>query len=157
MWADGFDDRPAHITFVLPAGADWKVATQLYPTADTTSFTAPNLRYLMDSPAELSHFILKTFQVSGLTRAEKTQTIQVVAHTDATNAELEVYFQGIQKLVREEQAIFGELQDFEPGLYTFLADYFAWNNRDGMKHRNSTVRGTSSRKESRGYLCPSRP
>lgn len=139
MWADGFDDRPAHITFVLPAGSDWKIATQLYPTIDAQSFTAPNLQYLMDSPAELSHFVLRTFQIPGLAHGSKTQTIRVAAHTQATDPEFDAYFQGIQKLVREEQAVFGELPDYEPGSYTFLADYLAWDNRDGMEHRNSTV------------------
>ncbi len=41
--------------------------------------------------------------------------------------------------MREEQAVFGELPKYEPGSYTFLADYLAWDNRDRMEHRNSTV------------------
>ena len=139
MWAQGFDDRPAHVRFVLPAESDWMIATQLYPTADAQTFTAPNLQYLMDSPAELSHFVLRTFQVPALVPGTKSQTIRVVAHTQATDAEFDAYFQGIQKLVREEQEVFGELPDFEGGSYTLLADYLPWDDRDGMEHRNSTV------------------
>jgi predicted metalloprotease with PDZ domain len=139
MWAEGLNDRPVRVTFVLPDGSDWKIATQLYPTPDAQTFTAPNLQYLMDSPAELSHFVLRTFQVHGLSPGSKTQTIRIVAHTQATDAELDTYFAGVQKLVREEQAVFGELPEFEPGYYTFLADYLPWDGRDGMEHRNSTV------------------
>ena len=34
--------------------------------------------------------------------------------------------------------IFGELPPFETGQYTFLLDYVAWAQDDGMEHRNST-------------------
>ena len=139
LWADGYDDRPATLTFTLPAGSDWRIATQLYPTQDPRIFTAPNLQYLMDSPVELSHFTLKTFQVPALTPGGKSQTVRIAAHSQATDAELDTYFAGVQKLVREEQAVFGELPDDEPGTYTFLEDALPWDGRDGMEHRNSTV------------------
>jgi hypothetical protein len=56
-------DHPMRATFTPPAGSHWKVATQLYPTADPFTFTAPNLQYFMDSPTELSDFVLSTFTV----------------------------------------------------------------------------------------------
>lgn len=139
MWADGFDNRPVRVTFDLPTGSDWKIATQLYPTAEAGTFTAANLQYLMDSPAELSHFVLRTFQVPPIQAGGKTQTVRVVAHSQATDAEFDAYFAGVQKLVREEGAVFGELPDYEPGYYTFLADALPWDGGDGMEHRNSTV------------------
>ena len=46
MWARGLDDRPARFTFTPPRGSNWKVATQLYPTSDPWTFTAPNLQYM---------------------------------------------------------------------------------------------------------------
>ena len=103
------------------------------------TFTAPNLQYLMDSPAELSKFAIRTFTVPPMGAGGKTQTIRVVAHSQATAAEFDAYFAGVQKLVREEQAVYGELPDYEPGYYTFLADALPWDNGDGMEHRNSTV------------------
>ena len=139
MWAEGFDDRPVRVTFELPEKLAWKIATQLYPTADAATFTAPNLQYLMDSPAELSDFVLRTFEVPPIKPGGKTQTIRVVAHSQATNAEFDEYFAGVQKLVHEEQAVFGELPEYEPGYYTFLADALPWDSGDGMEHRNSTV------------------
>ncbi len=139
LWAHGLDDAPVRLTFALPAGSDWQIATQLYPTADPHTFTAPNLQYLMDSPVELSHFRMHTFTVAPLTPAGKPETIRVVAHAAASDAELATYFTGVEKLVREEQAVYGELPDYEPGTYTFLADAEPWDNRDGMEHRNSTV------------------
>ncbi len=139
LWADGYDDKPWKLTFALPADLGWKIATQLYPTADPMTFTAPNLQYLMDSPAELSNFRMRTFDVPPITPGGKTQTIRVVAHSLATDAEYDAYFAGVQKLVREEQAVYGELPDYEPGYYTFLADALPWDNGDGMEHRNSTV------------------
>ena len=139
VWAEGFDDRPVRVTFALAAGSDWKIATQLYTTQDAQTFTAPNLQYLMDSPAELSHFVMRTFQVQPLLPGGKMQTIRVVAHTQAAEADFSTYFAGVQRLVHEELAVFGELPDYEPGYYTFLADALPWDGRDGMEHRNSTV------------------
>jgi predicted metalloprotease with PDZ domain len=139
MWARGFDSQPVRVSFVLPAGSNWKVATQLYPTADAMTFTAPNLRYLMDSPAELSHFAVRTFTVPPLQAGGKTETVRVVVHSQGSEVDLDKHVASVEKIVREEQAIFGELPDFEPGSYTFLADYLPWDNGDGMEHRNSTV------------------
>jgi predicted metalloprotease with PDZ domain len=45
----------------------------------------------------------------------------------------------VQRLVREEMMVFGEFPKFEPGYYTFLLDYSAWGDGDGMEHRNSTM------------------
>lgn len=139
LWAEGYDDHPARVRFLVPAGSEWKIATQLYTTSDAQIFTAPNLQYLMDSPAELSNFTIRTFEVAPLKAGGKTQTIRVVAHSRATDAEFDTYFAGVQKLVREEQAVFGELSEYEPGYYTFLADALPWDGSDGMEHRNSTV------------------
>lgn len=139
LWADGFDMRPVRLTFALSAGSNWKIATQLYPTSDPQTFTAPNLQYLMDSPVELANFRIRTFVVPALKPGGKSETIRVAAHSQATDAEWDAYFAGVQKLVREEQAVFGELPDYEPGYYTFLADALPWDNGDGMEHRNSTV------------------
>ena len=52
MWAHGLDDRPIPLTL---RSAGWRalaVATQLHPGTSPLEFTAPNLQYLMDSPAE---------------------------------------------------------------------------------------------------------
>src|SRR6187431_1010942 len=43
MWARKMDDRPVRLTFTPPAGSNWKAATQLFPTSDPWTFTAPNL------------------------------------------------------------------------------------------------------------------
>ena len=45
----------------------------------------------------------------------------------------------VEKIVRQEGAIYGEFPEYEPGHYTFLADYLPYANGDGMEHRNSTV------------------
>mgnify|MGYP006291708331 CR=1 FL=1 len=55
MFARGLDDRPVRLVFAQPAGARWSLATQLDPTDNPLEYTAPNLQYLMDSPAEFGH------------------------------------------------------------------------------------------------------
>ena len=139
MWAPGLEDRPADVTFVLPVGSTWKVATQLYPTEDPLIFHAPNLQYLMDSPAEVSDFVTRTFTVAPIQPGGKNHVIRIAMHHLGTDADLDSYTVAFEKIVYEEQSIFGELPDFEPGYFTLLADYLPWADFDGMEHRNSSV------------------
>jgi predicted metalloprotease with PDZ domain len=137
MWARGLDDRAARITFTMPEGLNWKVATQLYTTADASTFTAPNLQYLFDSPTELSDYTLKSFDVRN--PDGRTFTIRAAVHAQASPEEIDAYAAGLQKIVNEASAVYGEFPQYEPGTYTFLADYLPANSGDGMEHRNSTV------------------
>ncbi len=137
LWARGFDSRSVRITFDAPKSPAWVVATQLFPTDDPWTFTAPNLQYLMDSPTELSSQTIRTFKVRGPDKKEVT--IRTAIHHDAGDAEINEYVRGAEKIVREQGAVFGEFPDFEPGYYTFLGDYVPWGGGDGMEHRNSTV------------------
>jgi predicted metalloprotease with PDZ domain len=137
MWARRFEDRPAQLTFVPPEGSNWKPATQLYPTDNAWTFTAPNLQYLFDSPTELSAYALRQFTVHNPDR--KPFTIRTAVHSDASTEEIDQYAAGVEQIVNEAMAVFGEFPQFETGAYTFLADYLPYDSGDGMEHRNSTV------------------
>jgi predicted metalloprotease with PDZ domain len=132
MWARGLDDRPATLTFVPPTGARWVVATQLHPGSTPFEFTAPNLQYLMDSPVEFGPLSIRQFTVG-------PRTFRFAAHHTGTDAELEDFVKDVEKIVRQEGAVFAEYPEFEPGHYTFLADYLRYATDDAMEHRNSTV------------------
>ncbi len=151
MWARGFEDRPASVRFEPPAGATWRVATQLFPGRDALTFTAPNLQYLMDSPSEFGSFSLRTFTVGEGTR---TSTFRIAAHHDGTDSELDAFTRDVEKVVREARGVYGELAPFENGTYTFIADYLPWASGDGMEHRNSTIMtsATSLRTNREGLL-----
>jgi len=137
MWSRQLETRPVRVTFVPPAHSGWKPATQLFPTEDPWTFTAPNLQYLMDSPAELSNYTLRTFKVSN--PDGKTFTIHTAIHHDATESDVDEYAAGAERIVLEHGAVFGEFPEFDGGTYTFLGDYVPWGGGDGMEHRNSTV------------------
>jgi predicted metalloprotease with PDZ domain len=140
MWAKSLETRAAKITFVAPPDVAWSVASQLYATGDPLVFTAPNLAYLMDSPIQFAPQALKTFQIGVNAAAGAPQTtIRVALRHDGTDAEVEHFTGGVEKIVREARAVFGELPAFEPGHYTFLATYAQGASGDGMEHRNSTV------------------
>jgi predicted metalloprotease with PDZ domain len=152
MWARGLDARPVRVTFAPPAGSKWKPATQLFPTDDPWTFTAPNLQYLMDSPTELSDQSFRSFKVRNPDGRE--QTIVTAVHHDATDAEVDEYAAATEKIVREQAAVYGELPQFDHGTYTFLGDYVPWGGGDGMEHRNSTVvaEAASIRGNTRGVM-----
>lgn len=134
-FARGLDYRPVNVHFSVPPGSNWKVATQLKPIDDFT-FYAPNLQYLMDSPAEVSDFKLNTFQV---TSSGKSYSVRVALHHNNASPEaIAQYMDGVKKIVEQEKAVFGEVPDFDFGTYTFLACYAPQSSGDGMEHRNST-------------------
>jgi len=128
MWARGLEQRPARVTF--EARAAWKIATQLHPTADARTFTAGNLQYLIDSPAELSAFTSRTFTVE--------REFRIALHHDGSDADADRFTAALEQIVRETRAVFGELPPYEEP-YTFISDYLPWADSDGMEHRNSTI------------------
>ena len=130
MWARGLDDRPTLVSFVQPAGMQWQVATQLHGSG--LEYTAPNLQYLMDSPTEFGPIAVRQFSVG-------SSRFRFSLHHTGSNAELDGFVRDVEKIVRQEGAIFGEYPQYEPGSYTFIADYLPYANGDGMEHRNSTV------------------
>ena len=132
LWAEGLEDRPVRVVFEPPTDAGWKVATQLFPTDEPFVFTAPNLRYLLDSPTELSDFELRSFEV-----AEKK--FQVAVHHDASPDALDAYVAALQAIVPEFVKVFDELPQFDTDTYTFIADYLPYAVSDGMEHRNSAI------------------
>ena len=141
MWARGFDDAPATLVFAPPgsavAGRPWTVATQLHQGSTPFEFTAPNLQYLMDSPVEFGPIVVRQFSVG-------SRVFRFAAHHTGTDAELDRYVLDVERVVREEGAIYGEYPQYEPGTYTFLADYLPYADGDGMEHRNSTVMTSSA-------------
>jgi predicted metalloprotease with PDZ domain len=108
MWARGLDDRPSAITFVQPAGAQWRVATQLKAGSSPLEFTAPNLQYLMDSPSEFGPVVIRQFTVG-------PRTFRFSLHHTGSDAELDGFVKDVEKIVRQEGAIFGEYPEYEPG------------------------------------------
>ncbi|HUL74501.1 MAG TPA: hypothetical protein VLT86_15440 [Vicinamibacterales bacterium] len=136
MWATGHDNDAMRVTFVPPDGSNWRVGTQLYTTEDPFTFTAPNLQYFMDSPTELSDFVLSQFSVPN---ADGTPArFRLVVHGDGSQADVDELAKLVDRLVREQMAVYGEFPKYEPGYYTFLLDYAPWGDGDGMEHRNST-------------------
>ncbi len=139
MFARGWFERPARVTFMQPPGKQWRVATQLFPTDDPLVFTAPNIHYLMDSPADFSNFTLREFVVNdGRKRKGPPPTIRIALTHDGTETEADAFAKDVERIVRETIPVFGELPEFETNTYTFLSTYLPWASGDGMEHRNST-------------------
>jgi len=139
MWARGFDRRPVVVTF-QPPDPSWKIATQLRQSDDPLTYSAPDLQYFLDSPAELSDFTERSWQVASNGRH---YTIRLVIHHDGTEEDVDKFAEMAERIVAAQLAVFGELPDFDDGTYTFIADYLPHVSGDGMEHRNSTIVASS--------------
>jgi predicted metalloprotease with PDZ domain len=137
-WAPSLPDTPIRVRFTQPPGRTWRVSTQLFPTDDPLTFTAPNLQYFMDSPIEFSAHAVREFTVARPGGGAPAR-IRLAVHHLGTDAQLDAYVPMVEKIVREQAAVFGDLAPFDAGTYTFLMDYLPWADGDGMEHRNSTV------------------
>ncbi len=135
MWVTGMDARPVKFEFNDLDKYGWKVATQLKHEG-ANIYSAPNLQYMMDSPTELSAFNSTSWQVPN--PDGKNQQINLTVHSDDSPAVINNFGEMVKKVVKEEQAVFGELPAFDFGEYTFLDDVYPTNSGDGMEHRNST-------------------
>ena len=128
-------DRPVELHIDLSGYPDWRVATQLEATADST-YRAPDYYYFYDSPVFAGDIDFRHWtSVSN----GRYYTIEVAMLHEGTDTELDDYAVWVQQVVEEQKAVFGELPDFDFGRYTFLCSYNPWVYGDGMEHRNSTI------------------
>jgi len=148
VWARGMENAPVRVRFERPEG--WRVATQLAPTADSSVFTAPNLQYFMDSPAEVGPWQVREWRAGG-SGGREPSIFRLVVHHAGTAEELDRFAEKARAVVNEQIAMWGEPAGYDFGTYTFLADYLPWASGDGMEHRNSTVL-TSSQSLARGEM-----
>jgi len=131
MFSPELSERKIEVTFDVREDLDWKVATQL-PLVSGTTYSAPNLYYFMDSPTEISNYMLRSFEVDG-------KTVNLALHHNGSQEEADEYFEKVKKVVLAEKDVYGELPDYDYGNYTFLACYIPNASGDGMEHRNSTI------------------
>ncbi|MDO1450018.1 PDZ domain-containing protein [Rhodocytophaga aerolata] len=136
LWARGLENKPMEVSFKLPEGKNWKIATQLKPGANPSTFSAPHLQYFMDSPTLVGNFIQRKWQVLD---GSKTRTLQLAIFNDGPETVVDEFTQKLQQVVLELRAVFGELPEYEYGQYTFLGSYMPYVSGDGMEHRNSTM------------------
>lgn len=136
MWLAGQDEAPIKVSFHVPDSLGWKVATQLVPTGDPFTFTAPGLQYLMDSPTELSDFRIAAFPETN--PDGKKLTFRVALHSDISDDLWRTFVEDVKRIVEQEKKVYGEFASFDYGTYTFIIDANGWADHDGMEHRNST-------------------
>ena len=104
------------------------------PGSSPLEFTAPNLQYLMDSPVGV-----RAGRRCASSRSARARFRFALHHT-GTDAELDALREGRREdRPRRRARSTASIPEYEPGYYTFLADYLPYANGDGMEHRNSTV------------------
>nr|WP_294991779.1 PDZ domain-containing protein [uncultured Sediminibacterium sp.] len=137
MWIKGYDKAPIEISFDLPKENKGVIATQLFPTSNAHTFTAPGLQYFMDSPTKIGDLIIREWQVSN--PDGKKYTIRIALEANATQEQADDLMERTKKIVAEAKAVFGEFPNYETGTYTFIMSANPYIQGDGMEHRNSTM------------------
>ncbi len=137
MWVLNREQSAVSVTFNDLEKYNWKVATQLKTTSKSQVFTAPSLAYFMDSPTELAAFKTAEWQLKNPDNT--TQKIMVMSHTADKQTVVDGFAKMLERLTKEEQAVFKELPNYDYGEYRFIHDVNSDNDGDGMEHRNSTI------------------
>lgn len=135
MYIPTLRTRPIEIQFYPREDLQWKVATQLKPI-EKNRYYAPDLDYFMDSPTEISNHEIRSFKEN---QNGENYTIHLIMHHNGTPEELDLYFEQVKAIVKEEKKVYGELPSFDYKNYYFLACYLPNVSGDGMEHRNSTI------------------
>ncbi len=137
MWVKGMEKAP--ISLQLSAlDKNWKVATQLKPTSDPFTFTAPDLQYFMDAPAKVASLHWREWKVTN--PDNKQYTFRLALDSDAPEALIDNFTEKLKRVVAAAQGVYGEFPAYDYGTYTFIASINPYVARgDGMEHRNSTM------------------
>ncbi|AKD55306.1 M61 family metallopeptidase [Spirosoma radiotolerans] len=137
MWVKGFDKQPITVKFNLPTGNMGVVATQLVPTTDRYTFTAPGLQYFMDSPVKIGKLAINEWKRTNTDG--KPITFRVALEAAVADSTANGFTQKIARIVDQAKAVYGEFPSYDYGNYTFLASLNPYVRGDGMEHRNSTM------------------
>lgn len=137
MWMKGIDNVPITIHFNLPEDKHWTIATQLQPTNDPSTFMARGLQYFMDCPVVIGNLSYRSWVVRN--PDGKSYNFRIAVDGAADSTDLTAFSDKVQRIVRQEQAVFGEVPAYDYGTYTFLASINPYVHGDGMEHRNSTM------------------
>ncbi|HEX8461359.1 MAG TPA: M61 family peptidase, partial [Segetibacter sp.] len=136
MWVKGLEKAPITLQFTVPV-ASWKIATQLKPTSDPLTFTAPDLQYFMDAPTKVGNLHLRDWLVTN--SDSKQYTFRLALEAEAPEALVDNFTEKIKKIVEAGKGVYGELPGYDYGNYTFIASINPYVKNDGMEHRNSTM------------------
>lgn len=136
MWVKGLEKTPITLRFNVP-NKEWKIATQLKPSNDPYTFSAPDLQYFMDAPIKVADLHLREWRLTN--PDQKQYMFRLALEAEAPDSLIDSFTQRLQKIVKEAQAVYGEIPAFEYGTYTFIASFNPYVHNDGMEHRNSTM------------------
>ena len=137
LWMKGLDNVPITIHFNVPPEWHWSVATQLQPTGDSLTFSARNFQYFMDCPTKIGPLRYRRWEVRN--PDGKVYAFRIALDGTGDDSTFTAFSDKVQKIVRQEQAVYGETPAYDYGTYTFLASINPYVHGDGMEHRNSTM------------------
>ena len=137
MWMKGMEKAPIEISFIIPKENKGVIATQLIPTKELATFTAPDFQYFMDSPTKIGDLKFREWAISNA--GGKSFVMRIALESNATDAQADELSEKVKKIVQEAKAVFGEFPNYDYGTYTFIASANPYVYGDGMEHRNSTM------------------
>ena len=137
MWMKGMDETPITISFEIPKENKGMIATQLAPTNEPNTFTAPGLQYFMDCPTKIGDLKFREWTISN--PDGKTFKMRIALESAATDAQADELAEKVKRIVQEAKAVYGEFPKYDYGKYTFIASANPFVQGDGMEHRNSTM------------------
>ena len=122
------------LTFAPPTGTGWQVATQLHPGA-----TAVRVHRAEPAVSDGQPGRVRSGRRSDSSRSTAaTFRVRRASHRAATASSTATSKTSRRSSGRKAPSS-ASIPDYEPGHYTFLADYLPYATGDGMEHRNSTV------------------
>ena len=101
VYVKSLEFRPVRVTFHR-LDPKWTIATQLVPTKDSETFTAPDMQYFFDSPTHLGVIAWRQWSAQ---QDGKTLTWRVALDDPTEDQAIDAYADGIRKIVAEEGGV----------------------------------------------------
>jgi len=128
MYIVGQPGLSSHVTFQLPSG--WRIATGLEPTNSSTTFFAPNARFLLDCPVLIGQFWDGYFNIEGV-----PHRVVYWPSSHASSFDTLLLKNTINRIVQQAVNLFGVIPYRD---YTFLLQDNAFG---ALEHLNSVSIG----------------
>ncbi len=135
MWAPDMWDAPVSVRFHRP-DPSWDIATQLFETDHPDVFTAPDMDYFMDSPTVIAPMSWYEWEIS---EGDRIIPYRIALRHEGTDEEGEAFARNVERIVRTQYQVYGDMPQYDNGQYTFIVGYTPFVYGDGMEHRNSTM------------------
>jgi predicted metalloprotease with PDZ domain len=104
MWVTELQNAPIEVKFNLPQDVKWSIGTQLKPTSQANTFTAPGLQYFMDSPVKIGKLTMREWTLQNPDK--KPAKFRLALEITQSDSLADSFASKVKRVTQETQMVF---------------------------------------------------